>query len=83
MADQRIGLEDVPVPVTSFAVALGRARTANGGWEWFLLLNGERVYASEAGVGVFADPDVCVEEAFARVLLQWARAARLDDEGGG
>lgn len=55
----------------TWPVELHRRRVANGGWEWFFTLGGEPIYPNPSEVGIFTDPDVSRQEAFARVLRQW------------
>lgn len=60
--------------VRRFGVLLGQSRTANGGWEWYFLLDDQRIYPTgPGGVGVFTGPETPREEAFRRVLQAWQR----------
>lgn len=50
-------------------VLLARNSTASGGWEWFLVVDGERVQHNGSGCGFFTDAD-CTPAAALEVLLR-------------
>jgi hypothetical protein len=60
----------------TWPVDFRRRRTANGGWEWFFQLDRRPMYPGTSRVGLFTDPNVSVEGAFAQVVAQWARTGR-------
>jgi hypothetical protein len=60
----------------AFGLEIGRTRTASG-WEWFLLLGGERVQTNDAQVGLFTDADAQPADVLATLL---ARVGARQDE---
>lgn len=65
------------------AVELQRSRLANGGWEWWLVVGGEKVRVnSHEGLGLFTGPEATAAEMLPRLLAQalvaggYAAAAR-------
>lgn len=52
----------------AFPVAVERTGTANGGWEWFLVVGGERVQTNESRTGIFTDPDDRASQTPAQML---------------
>lgn len=53
----------------SLPITLECRRTANGGGEWFLAVDGKPVYPfPEHGVGIFAGPDAKPENMLRRLL---------------
>ena len=61
----------------TFNVEVGRTRTASG-YEWFLLVNGERVRTNSAGIGYLrshgARDDLSPAEILPRLLVGLLRA---------
>lgn len=55
--------------VETAPLALARNRTANGGWEWWIEIGGERL-GELAGVGIFTDHYAQVADVLPRLLAR-------------